>query len=191
MGLFAAAPAEAAQRIYHTIKAATGFAFLDQTQGCERTEVYVSSSKAMYAAQPGPVGKQGLTGALVRVTDVCAVAPETPEAAAPTAVGGEVLFEADGRAMVPLTVDARLTKASVNAHLPGTDGEGNPITIHLVASWSGQGRRHSTVHNHVLYSDGVVSANDNNLHREATTQISVGWPTAPPLARPTRRHSNW
>ena len=29
------------------------------------------------------------------------------------------------------------------------------------------------MHNHVLYSDGVVSANDNNLHREATTQISV------------------
>lgn len=175
MGLLAAGPAGAAQpRIYHTIKAADGLAFLDQTQGCERTEVYVSSSKAMYAAQPGPVGKQGLTGALVRVTDVCAVPPESPETAAPTAVGGDVLFEAEGQAMVPLSVDARLTKASVTADLPGTDGEGNPVTIRLVASWVGSGPlEHSTVHNHVLYFDGVVSANDNNLRREATAQVSV------------------
>lgn len=175
MGLLGAGPAGAAQpRIYHTIKAANGFAFLDQTQGCERTEVYVSSSKAMYAAQPGPVGKQGLTGAFVRVTDVCAVPPESLAAAAPAAVGGEVLFEADGQAMVPLTVDSRLTRASVNAHLPGTDGEGNPVTIHLAASWVGTGPlEHSTVHNHVLFFDGVVSANDNNLRREATARVSV------------------
>lgn len=175
-----AVPAAAAQpRIYHTIKAATGFAFLDETRGCERTEVYVSSSKAMYAAQPGPVGKQGLTDALVRVTDVCAAPPESsPESSKVAAAAGggpPVVFEAEGRAMVPLTVDARLTRASVDADLPGTDGQGNPVTIHLVATWVGTGPlEHSTVHNHVLFpGSGVVSANDNNLRREATAQVAV------------------
>ncbi|EWT00413.1 hypothetical protein N865_15885 [Intrasporangium oryzae NRRL B-24470] len=164
-----ASPAAAAQpRIYHTIKAANGFAFLDETRGCERTEVFVSSSRAMYAAQPGPVVKQGFTDALVRVTDLCALR-------AAAGGGPPVVFEAEGRAMVPLTVDARLTRASVEADLPGADGAGNPVTIHLATNWTGTGAlEHTSVHNHVLVpGTGVVNANDNNLRREVTARVSV------------------
>ncbi|WP_330475252.1 hypothetical protein [Terrabacter sp. C0L_2] len=58
-------------RMYHTIGSTSASATLSSTAGCELTEVFVSSSKAMYAAQPGPVGKQGLTAVFVRVSDTC------------------------------------------------------------------------------------------------------------------------
>jgi hypothetical protein len=174
LGPLAAGPAGAAQpRIYHTISSTHGSANLVVTQGCEVSEVYVSSSKAMYAAQPGPVGKQGLTGVFVRVTDVCASSRAL--AAAPAAGGGgSVIFEADVQNGAPLVVDARLTKASVTTDLPGTDGNGDPVTVHLVARWTGTGPlEHSTVSTHTHFGDGNVSANDNNLRRAAVASVSV------------------
>lgn len=169
-----AAPAGAAQpRIYHTISSTHGSASIAVTQGCELTEVYVSSSKAMYAAQPGPVGKQGLTAVFVRVTDECASSPTL--AVAPAAGGGgTVVFEADVQNSAPLVVDSRLTTASVTTDLPGTDGNGEPVTVHLAARWTGTGPlEHSTVSTHTHFGDGNVSSNDNNLRREATAWVSV------------------
>jgi hypothetical protein len=169
-----AAPAGAAQpRIYHTISSTHGSATLAVTQGCELTEVYVSSSTAMYAAQPGPVGKQGLTAVYVRVTDECASSPAL--AVAPAAGGGgSVVFEADVQNGAPLVVDPRLTKASVTTDLPGTDGNGEPVMVHLAATWTGTGPlEHSTVSTHTHFDDGNVSANDNNLRREATASVAV------------------
>ncbi|MER7072500.1 hypothetical protein [Terrabacter sp. NPDC000476] len=104
---FALAPwatpiAGAAQpRIYHTIQDTTGSAVVSATRGRELTEVFVSSSVAMYAAQPGPVGKQGLTSVFVRVRDTCATAPLRAAAGG----GGTVLFEADAQNGAPLVVD--------------------------------------------------------------------------------------
>ncbi|MHA7238846.1 hypothetical protein [Arthrobacter sp. TMS1-12-1] len=168
----AAVPAAAAPNIYHTISSSHASATLDQTVGCERTEVFVSSSVGQYAAQPGPVNKQGLTAVFVRVTDVCTAVPGGITAAAG---GGTVLFQADGQTMAPLVVDPRLTTASITTRMPGTDGVGNPVSIDLSASWAGTGPlEHDTRHSHVRFPGvGNVNSTDNNLMRAASANVSV------------------
>jgi hypothetical protein len=169
MGSAGAAP----PRIYHTIGSTSASATVTTSQGCELTEVFVSSSKAMYAAQPGPVNKQGLTSVFVRVTDSC-VPTGARVGAAAGGGGGPVLFEADAQNGAPLVVDPRLTRASVTTDLAGTDGEGNPVTVHLVAAWTGTGPlEHTLVSNHAHSADGNVNATDNNLRRDASARVSV------------------
>lgn len=64
MPLLATPAAAAKPNIYHTISSTNGSAVIARTEGCVLTEVFVSSV-AMYAAQPGPVNKQGLTSVFV------------------------------------------------------------------------------------------------------------------------------
>jgi hypothetical protein len=175
LGPLGAGPAGAAQpRIYHTIGSTSASASTTTMQGCELTEVFASSSTAMYAAQPGPVNKQGLTSVLVRVSDTCAQSPMDVHAAAGGGGGGVVLFEAEAQSGAPLVVDPRLTHASVTSDLPGTDSQGNPVTVHLVATWTGTGPlEHTTVVNSNHDADGNVSATDNNLRRDASAELSV------------------
>ncbi|TPV48619.1 hypothetical protein FJ661_18365 [Pseudarthrobacter phenanthrenivorans] len=172
VGLPATPAGAAPPNIYHTISNTHGFAHVVNTTGCEQTEVFVSSMAAMYAAQPGPVNKQGLTAVSVRITDICAQPAGDIGAAA---AGGVVLFQADGQNLTPLLADPRLTTASITTEMPGTDGSGNAVTISLAATWTGKGPlEHSTVHNHVHYpGEGNVSATDNNLSRAATASVSV------------------
>lgn len=159
-----AAPAGAAPNIYHTISSSHGSAAVIETVGCERTEIFVSSMVGMFAAQPGPVNKQGLTSVFVRISDICA-APGR----------GLVLFQADGMNFAPLEVDPRLTSASVTTDIAGTDGDGNPVTISLSASWTGTGPlEHSTPSSHEnIPGLGNVNSTDNNLTRLATASVSV------------------
>ena len=167
-----ATPAGAAPpNIYHTISSTHGAAVAVSTVGCEQTEIFVSSSTAMYAGQPGPVNKQGLTAVFVRVTDTCAEASGVSAAAG----GGAVLFQADGQNMAPLVVDPRLTAASISTDIPGTDGNGNPVTIRLSATWTGTGPlEHQTTNVHNNYpGEGNVNSTDNNLRRTATAGVSV------------------
>lgn len=158
-----AAPAGAAPNIYHTISTTHGSATVVETIGCQQTEIFVSSRVAKYAAQPGPVNKQGLTAVFVRVTDLCA-APD-----------GVVLFRANGQNLAPLVVDPRMTTASITTDIPGTDGNGNPVTITLSASWTGTGPlQHDTVHTHQNFpGEGNVNSTANNLRRAATASASV------------------
>ncbi|WP_115790516.1 hypothetical protein [Arthrobacter silvisoli] len=164
-----APPAGAQPNIYHTIYNSHGSANLDQTNGCERVEIFLSSSVAAFASQPGPVNKQGLTGVFVRVSDACA------GIAAAAAPGGSVLFQADGQNFAPLVTDPRLESASIATELAGTDGDGNPVTIRVAASWTGVGPlEHSTVNTHDHFPDvGNVSATDNNLRRAAVATLHV------------------
>lgn len=168
----AAAPAGAAPNIYHTIVSTHGAATVVNTEGCRQTEIFVSSSAAMYADQPGPVNKQGLTAVFIRVTDICA-RPAGGVAAA--AGGGTVLYEADARNFAPLVADPQLTTASVTTDLPGTDGAGNPVTVSLSANWSGTGPLfHETSEIHHNYpAEGAVSSTDNITRMGATAHVSV------------------
>jgi len=167
-----AAPAGAAPNIYHTISSTHADAEVVQTAGCEQTQIFVSSSVAKYASQPGPVNKQGLTAVFVRVTDLCAAAPTR---AGTASAGGAVLFQADGQNFAPLVVDPRLTTASINTQLPGTDGNGNPVTISVSASWTAIGPlQHETSNIHNTYpGEGNVNATDNNLRRAAMADVTV------------------
>lgn len=174
LAVLTAIPAGAGQpRIYHTITSSHGFALLDQTVGCERTEAYVSSSVAMYAGQPGPVNKQGLTGAFVRVTDVCATETVGPRPAAGGG-GGAVIFEADGQNGARLVTDNRLRGASISTSVPGADANGDPVTIALSATWTPIGPlEHTTVRTHVNLGVGNVSSTANDLRRPVTARVSV------------------
>lgn len=164
----AAAPASAAPpRIYHTIDADLAYAVVDVTVGCEHTTAWVSSSAGQYAAQPGPVTKQGFTDVLVVVADACAVAA----AAVP---GGEpVIAEYRGRAAVAPAMDPRLRSASVTATMPVEDDPST--TIRLTASWTGVGElEHTTGHSHELFPGvGVVSGAGNELRRAAEAVVSL------------------
>ncbi|CAN7173183.1 hypothetical protein LJR027_000237 [Terrabacter sp. LjRoot27] len=178
LGPLTTGSAGAAQpRIYHTIGSTSASAVIASTQGCELTEVFVSSSTAMYAAQPGPVGKQGLTSVFVRVTDTCTSGTGTGTGGVTAAAGGgggTVIFEADAQNGAPLVVDPRLTRASVTTSLAGTDGDGVPVTVRLAATWTGTGPlEHTTVSNHDHFGDGNVNATDNNLRRDASARVSV------------------
>jgi hypothetical protein len=186
------ATAGAQPAIYHTIVSEHGFLTASTLQGCARTTVFVSSSVAMYASQPGPVNKQGLTSVLVQVTDACSSPSPAPAAGAAVmaAGGGEpVLYEAQGQSLAPLEAAPRLGSARVSTTIatadvegsPIIDSDGNQVTIVLHADWTGVGPlEHSTGHDHTLFpGEGVVSSTGNNLVRAATAHVAV---TAGPAA---------
>lgn len=169
--------------IYHTIVSRSGSATASTLDGCRRTTVFVSSSDAMYAAQPGPVNKQGLTSVFVRVTDACSATPE--EGAVPLAAGGgePVVYEAAGQSLARLQADQRLAWARISTTIttadasgsPLIDSDGNRVEMALLVEWTGVGPLdHSTGHNHVLFPDeGVVSSTGNNLMRAATAHVAL------------------
>lgn len=185
-------------RHYHTISATSGYAVVtEQLDECLLGEVFVSSSVGTYAAQPGPVNKQGLTGVFVRVSDICAE-PEGDVEAAAGGGGGAVVLEADGQLYddlrdgelngAALQVDPRLRWAWVATAIPGTataytdgvPGDAFEVVILLDASWVGIGElEHTTVVTHSnLQPDGVVNSTANDLRRVAEAEVSVvvdGW----------------
>ena len=177
-GLFTASGAAAgtSPRNYPTIPSTHGFAAATQVVGCEQADVFVSSSVAMYAAQPGPVGKQGLTALYVRITDICSQqVPPTAVKPAAGGGGGTVILEVDLQNGARLMVDPRLNTASVTTRLTGTDAEGNSVTVDLTAHWTATGPlQHTTDRTHVLYpGEGVVTSTANDLRRPAEAQVTV------------------
>lgn len=156
--------AGAAPTALNTILSTRGSAGVVNTEGCRKTEIYVSSSVAMYAGQPAPVNEEGLTSVFLRVTDICA----RPS-------GGTVLFEAEGRNFAPLVADPRLATASVTTDLPGTDRDGNPVTISLAATWTATGPLfHETSEAHHEYpGEGSVSTTDGITRMGAAAHVAV------------------
>lgn len=191
----AAMPATAGNpRIYHTISDTYGYAVVtEQLDECLLGEVFVSSSVGTYAAQPGPVNKQGLTGVFVRVSDTCATAPEGDVSVQAGGGGGVVVLEVDGQLYddlrdgdlngAALQVDPRLRWAWVATAIPGsatayTDGvPGEPydVVVQLGASWTGVGElEHTTAMSHVLFpEEGVVNSSANDLRRSAAAEVTV------------------
>ena len=166
--LATAAPASAGPpRIYHTIRADLGYAVVDRTVGCTRTQAFVSSTVAMYAAQPGPVTKQGFTDVQVIVRDVCAAR------AAAVPGDGVVVAEYSGRAAVPLQSDPRLQQASVSASMRDVDDPSVPITV--AVRWTGIGPLdHTTTHIHDRFpGEGVISSSANDLRRDAAAVVTL------------------
>lgn len=176
--LFTASGAAAgtSPRNYHTITSTHGYAAATHVVGCEQADVFVSSSVAMYAAQPGPVGKQGLTALYVRITDICSQ-QVLPTAVKPAAGGGgdTVILEVDLQNGARLMVDPRLNTASVTTRLTGTDAEGNSVTVDLTAHWTATGPlQHTTNRTHVLFpGEGVVTSTANDLRRPAEAHVTV------------------
>ncbi len=192
----AAMPATAGNpRIYHTISTTHGYAVVTQElDECLLGEVFVSSGIGTYAAQPGPVNKQGLTGVFVRVTDTCAAAPEGDVSVqAGGGPGGVVVLEAEGQLYddlrdrdpngAALQVDPRLRWARVATSIPGTataytdgvPGEPYDVVIQLDASWVGVGELgHTTAMTRERFpGEGVVNSTANDLRRSAEARVAL------------------
>ena len=97
-----------------------------QVDGCRQVEVFVSAMDAKFGSRPGPVNKQGLVGVFYRELDICSgEGPRFP-----------VVFSADAQSLDRLVSSPRFGTASIDAHLTGTDGDGNPVVVELQIDWT-------------------------------------------------------
>ena len=97
-----------------------------QVDGCRQVEVFVSAMDAKFGSRPGPVNKQGLVGVFYRELDICSgEGPRFP-----------VVFSADAQSLDRLVSSPRFGTASIDVHLTGTDGDGNPVVIELQIDWT-------------------------------------------------------
>jgi hypothetical protein len=126
--LAAAVPAAAStiEDYARVIRSRHAGAVFSQVYGCRQTEVFVSAMDATFGARPGPVNKQGLVGVFYRELDVCAE---------PGPKGYPVVFQADAQSLDRLVTSSRFHTASVDATLPGMDGDGNRIEIAIDLQW--------------------------------------------------------
>jgi hypothetical protein len=147
--------------IYHTISGTFASAYFTTLDGCLQTEVWISTSVAKYAPQPGVpdrLNKQGLTSISVLVYDTC-----QPPA------GKHFPLVADWWAQTSdrLVAEPRLRGAHLDAVLPMVDsisGATADVPVHL--TWRAMARAHpDTVrNNHVRFlGEGIVNTHDNNM----------------------------
>jgi len=157
--------------IYHTINGAFASAFFTATDGCYQTEVWVSTSVAKYAPQPGvpdQLNKQGLTSISILVYDTC----QPP-------VGKHFPLVADWWAQTTdrLVVEPRLRSAHLDVVLPMDDAASAgtaSVPVHL--EWRATARAHpDTVrNNHVRFAgEGIVNTHDNNIVLPAVAWGSI------------------
>jgi len=111
-------------RVIRSRHAGATFTRLD---GCLRTEVFVSAMDATFGSRQGPVNKQGLVGVFVARRDVCAE---------PGPKGYPLVWAADASSLDRLSTTPQFGRAWVDATLPGTDLDGNPVSIGLSLRWS-------------------------------------------------------
>jgi hypothetical protein len=157
--------------IYHTIDGRFASAYFTSLDGCLQTDVWVASSAATYAPQPGvpdALNKQGLTSVQVFVYDTCQPLD-----------GKHYPIVADwfGQSSDRLVAEARMRSAHVAATLVLADavsGESADVTIDL--GWQASAAAHpDTVrNNHVRFAgEGIVNTHDNNVNLSATASGAV------------------
>lgn len=165
-----AGPVQARPQIYHTIFSSFAGASFTVQEDCLSQQVYVSSARGQYAAQPGPVGKQARTAILFIVTDECA------NARAAAGGGGTVLLDAMGEVAVAPRLAPRLRSATLEATVPLVDEvSGSTFMADIRVTWTAIGPMdHDTGHVNVLFPEaGSVHSTANDKRREATATISM------------------
>jgi hypothetical protein len=98
-----------------------------QVDGCRQVEIFVSAMDAKFGSLHGTINKQGLVGVSYLERDACAE---------PGLKGFPVVYSADGMSLDHLGSTPRFSSAWVNATLPGSDGDGNPIEIDISMEWA-------------------------------------------------------
>jgi hypothetical protein len=158
--------------IYHTIGSKfAGAQFSTMLDDCRAAAVWISSSDAKYAPQPGEgggVNKQGLTAVSVVVQDTCQP---------PVGKGYPVLFDGFVMTFDPLQSTARLESAWLNLDLVLADSvSGADVPVSVSITWLATGPAHpDTVpnnHSHFPFA-GNVNTHDNTFMRPAVAFGSV------------------
>ncbi len=169
--LIASLPAAAAASVptdqYQVISARNADAAFTSLDGCTETDLFVSSSDAIYGGRPGPVSKQGLTSVLLIRYDTCQpmVGKHFP-----------TVFEGIAQTLAPLGSTPRLDRAWIGTTMPLTDDvSGATVSVRLDLGWQLVGAlQHDTAHSHVrLPGDGIVNSHENDLLGDAVAGGSL------------------
>jgi hypothetical protein len=142
---------------YQVLSARNASAAFRSIDGCLQTEVFVSSSDAVYGGRPGAVNKQGLTSLSVIVYDTC----HPPEGK-----HFPMVFNGLAQDFVALASTSRLENAWVNTSFEMADEvSGRVVNARISLRWTLVGyMTHDTVHSHVrVPGDGIVNSHDNDL----------------------------
>ncbi len=163
-------------RMYHNVSVES--ASLDTiavVDDCLQQEIFVSSTAGHWVGrQSGSNRQEGPTAVFIRVIDLCAAGGTEGMTAAAAPPGGSVVLQVEAQAMIGLQTDQQLTYASVSGVLPGTDQEGNPVSVVLDARWTQAGAlEHQTYSSHDNLPEGTVSATSNEWSRPATAVVTV------------------
>ena len=165
------------QRVISSRHADAALVSLD---GCVMTEVFVSSMDGVFGARPGPISRQGLTGVLVRQSDMCQGAASMGGMGVFAAGGGSgsILFDGLGQTLDPLESTIHFDRAWVRASIPMineavADAEETVVTVDLVFTLVGDLER-DTGHLHVAApGEGNVNSHQNTLSGSATVSGTV------------------
>ena len=98
-----------------------------QMDGCRQVEVFVSAMDAKFGTRGGRINKQGLVGVFYAERDICAT---------PGPKGYPITYSADGSSLARLGSTPRFGSAWVRTTLPGTDWNGNEVSLGLDLAWS-------------------------------------------------------
>ena len=143
----AAANASVIEDYARVIRSRHAGATFVQRDGCVQTEVFISAMDATFGSRPGPVNKQGLVGVFVARRDICAE---------PGPKGYPLVWAADANSLDRLSTTPQFGRAWVDATLPGTDMDGNPVSIGLSLRWSPSTPfERSRVHGNAWLPEGV------------------------------------
>lgn len=157
--------------IYHTIDGRFAGAFFTSLDGCLQTDVWVTSSAATYAPQPGlqqKLNKQGLTTVQIFVYDTC-----QPMEGKHFPIVADWFAQSSDR----LIAESRMRSAHVAATLTMTEAvSGDTALVPIDLAWQASGNAHpDTVrNNHFRFpGEGIVNTHDNNINLSAVASGTV------------------
>jgi hypothetical protein len=157
--------------IYHTIDGRFASAYFTSLDGCLQTDVWVASSAAPYAPQPGgsdALNKQGLTSVQIFVYDTC-----QPLEGKHYPIVADWFAQSSDR----LVTESRMRSAYLRATLTMTDsvsGASADVPIDLVWQASAAAHPDTVRNNHVRFAgEGIVNTHDNNINLSAVASGTV------------------
>lgn len=157
--------------IYHTIDGRFAGAYFTSLDGCLQTDVWVSSSSATYAPQPGIPGglnKQGLSSVEIFVYDTC-----QPMEGKHYPIVADWFAQSSDR----LVAESRMRSAHLAATLTMTDSlSGDTAAVPIDLAWEASDVAHpDTVrNNHMRFpGEGIVNTHDNNINLSAAAWGTV------------------
>jgi len=157
--------------IYHTIGGQFASAHFTSLDGCRQTDVWVASSAATYAPQPGVVdalNKQGLTSVQIFVYDTC-----LPLDGKHYPIVADWFAQSSDR----LVAESRMRSAHLSATLAMTDsvsGESADVPIDLVWQATAAAHPDTVRNNHLRFAgEGIVNTHDNNINLSAVASGAV------------------
>lgn len=127
--LVAALPAAASAQVddwQRVARSRHASALFVQVDGCDQVEIYISATDGKFVNRNGAVNKQGLLGVLYIVRDACAE---------PGPKGLPIIYSADGMTLDALRSTPRFDAAWIAARVPGTDSDGDAVTLRIDLQW--------------------------------------------------------